>query len=170
MKSSIATPEQRVRETEGNVQEEIWKFIAATLRQGLRKLVQGLLEDEVTAKVKARRYERSPDRMSYRGGHYRRSLLTRYGLLENLRVPRVAEGSMDFQLFDRYERRRSDVDAAIGRLFLQGVSTRRLRSIARAGIPHIQTTIAMLKSLLAAVEASGRPKTGSRSQPYGLAP
>ena len=131
MKSSIATPEKRVRETERNVQEEIWKFIAATLRQGLRKLVEGLLEDEVTAKVKARRYERSPDRMSYRGGHYRRSLITRYGPLESLMVPRITEGSMDFQLFDRYERRRSDVDAAIGKLFLQGVSTRRLRSIAR---------------------------------------
>ena len=131
MKSSMATPEKRVRETERNVQEEIWKFIAATLRQGLRKLVEGLLEDEVTAKVKARRYERNPARMSYRGGHYRRSLLTRYGLLESLRVPRITEGSMDFHLFDRYERRRSDVDAAIGRLFLQGVSTRRLRSIAR---------------------------------------
>jgi putative transposase len=46
-------------------------------------------------------------------------------------VPRVAEGPVDFQLFDRYERRRPDVDAAIGRLFLQGVSTRRLRSITR---------------------------------------
>jgi transposase-like protein len=38
---------------------------------------------------------------------------------------------MDFQLFDKYERRRPDVDAAIGRLFLQGVSTRRLKGIAK---------------------------------------
>jgi len=38
---------------------------------------------------------------------------------------------VEFQLFDKYERRRHDVDAAIGRLFLQGVSTRRLKGIAR---------------------------------------
>ena len=38
---------------------------------------------------------------------------------------------MEFQVFDRYQRRHADVDAAIGRLFLQGVSTRRLRGIAR---------------------------------------
>ena len=38
---------------------------------------------------------------------------------------------MDFQLFNKYERRRSDVDAAIGRLFLLWISTRKLRGIAQ---------------------------------------
>ena len=131
MKSPAATPEKRVKETEVNVQEEIWKFIAATLRQGLKHLLEGLLEDEVTTKVNARKYERSSRRQGYRGGHYLRDLVTRYGLMEDLHVPRMAEGPIDFQLFDKYERRRPDVDAAIGRLFLQGVSTRRLRSIAK---------------------------------------
>jgi transposase-like protein len=130
MKSPAATPEKRVKQTEVNVQDEIWKFIAATLKQGLRRLLEGLLEDEVTGKVNARKYERSSHRQGYRGGHYLRDLVTRYGLLEGLRVPRMAEGPVDFQLFDKYERRRPDVDAAIGRLFLQGVSTRRLRRIA----------------------------------------
>jgi putative transposase len=131
MKSPAATPEKRVKETEVNVQEEIWKFIAATLKQGLRHLLEGLLEDEVTTKVNARKYQRNSRRHGYRGGHYLRDLVTRYGLLEDLRVPRMAEGPMDFHLFDKYERRRPDVDAAIGQLFLQGVSTRRLRSIAQ---------------------------------------
>ena len=45
MKSPVATPEQRVRETEKNVQEEVWKFIAATLKQGLRRFLENLLED-----------------------------------------------------------------------------------------------------------------------------
>jgi transposase-like protein len=131
MKSPVATPEERIRQTEENVQEEVWRFIAATLRQGLKRLLESLLEEEVTAKVKARRYQRSPQRQGYRGGHYRRDLVTRYGLLEDLRVPRLAQGPMDFHLFHRYERRRPDVDATLGRLFLQGVSTRRLRGIAR---------------------------------------
>ncbi len=70
----------------------MWKFIAATLKQGLRQLLENLLEDEVITKVKAQRYERSPQRQGYHGGHYRRDLVTRYGLLENLRVPRLAKG------------------------------------------------------------------------------
>ena len=42
----------------------------------------------------------------------------------------MVKGPVDFQIFDKYERRRPDVDAAIGRLFLEGVSTRKLRRIA----------------------------------------
>ena len=56
MKSPAATPEKRVKETEVNVQEEVWKFIARTLKQGLKRLLESLLEDEVTTKVNAKRY------------------------------------------------------------------------------------------------------------------
>jgi len=126
VKSRVATPEERIKETEKDVQEEVWKFIATALKQGLKRLLE-----EVTAKVKARRYQRSPQRQGYRGGHYLRDLVTRYGLLEDLRVPRLAQGPMEFEVFNKYERRHPDVDAALGRLFLQGVSTRRLKGIAR---------------------------------------
>ena len=131
MKSPAATAEKRVNETDKNVQEEMWELIATLLKKGLRRLLENLLEDEITTKLMARKYERSPKRQGYRGGHYPRNLLTRYGLLEDIRVPRLAERPVDFQLFDKYERRRSDVDAAIGRLFLQGVSTRRLKGIVK---------------------------------------
>ncbi len=116
MKSPAATPEQRVKDTEENVPEEVWGFIAATLKEGLKWLRESLLEDEVATKVLARRYERSPQRQGYRGGHYLRDLVTRYRLVDGLRVPRLAQGPGGFHLFDQYERRRSDVDGAIGRL------------------------------------------------------
>ena len=74
MKSPVATPEKRLKETEVNVQEEVWKFIASTLKQGLKRLLESLLEDEVTTKVNAKRYERNPHRQGYRGGHYLRDL------------------------------------------------------------------------------------------------
>jgi transposase-like protein len=131
MKSPVATPEKRVKETEVNVQEEIWKFIASTLKQGLKRLLESIMEDEVTDKVNAKRYEHSSHRQGYRGGHYFRDLVTRYGLMENLRVPRMAGEPTEFQLFDKYQRRHPEVDAAIGKLFLQGVSTRRLKGIVR---------------------------------------
>ena len=52
MKPHVATPKQRVRQPERNVQDEIWKFIAATVKQGLKRLLENLLEDEIAAKVK----------------------------------------------------------------------------------------------------------------------
>ena len=96
MKSPQATPEKIVKEIETNVQEEVWKFIAATLKQGLKRLLENLLEDEVATRVKAKKFERSPKRWGYRGGHYLRNLVTRYGLHERLQVPRLAEGAMEF--------------------------------------------------------------------------
>jgi putative transposase len=131
MESPLATPEKRVKETEVNIQEEIWKFIASTLKQGLKRLLVSFPEDEVTGKVNAKRYEGSTHRQGYRGSCYLRDLVTRYGLMEDLRVPRMAKGPADFELFDKYQRRRSDVDATIGRFLLKGVNARRLKSIAR---------------------------------------
>jgi putative transposase len=43
----------------------------------------------------------------------------------------MESGGMAFSVFDRYERRRRDVDCAIGRLFLNGVSTRKLTGIVK---------------------------------------
>jgi putative transposase len=51
--------------------------------------------------------------------------------VEDIRVPRVTPGGTEFTVLNRYEHRRRDVDAALGRLFLNGVSTRKLKIIAR---------------------------------------
>jgi putative transposase len=131
MKSPVATPEQRVKETEKNVQQEMWRFIATILNIGLKKFLEDLMEGEVTEQVKAKKYQRSQVRQGYRGGHYFRDLVTRYGLVEDLRVPRLAEGPVELHLFDKYQRRHDDVDTAVGRLFLAGVSTRRLRAMTK---------------------------------------
>jgi transposase-like protein len=114
-----------------NFQEIIWSKIALSVKGFIKSLIENLLEDELTEALGVNRYERSKKRKAYRGGHYQRSLLTKYGLIEDIRVPRKEKGGIEFSVFDRYERRRRDVDAAIGRLFLNGVSTRKLKGIAK---------------------------------------
>ena len=52
MKSATATPRERVKEIEKNVQEEVWEFIAKTMKQGLKYLLENLLE-EITTKASA---------------------------------------------------------------------------------------------------------------------
>lgn len=89
------------------------------------------MEEELDSHLEAARYESTPRRRGYRNGHYRRKLSTRYGLIKDLEVPRAEGKGAEFKVFDRYQRRRQDVEMALGKLFLQGVSTRRLRGIAR---------------------------------------
>lgn len=131
MKARRLPQEHIVLEVIENFQEVVWSRIAAGVKAFIKGFMENLLNEEVTAKVGARRHERTSKRRGYRNGHYLRSLLTKFGLLEEIRVPRVTPGGLEFTVFNRYEHRRRDVDAALGRLFLSGVSTRKLRSIAK---------------------------------------
>ena len=81
--------------------------------------------------IGAERYERTQERRGYRNGYYRRDLLTKYGNVEGIQVPRVIGLPVEYDVFERYQRRATSIDAAIGCLFLNGISTRKLRSIAR---------------------------------------
>ncbi len=120
-----------VLEMAKDMQAAVWAEVSTKVLRGLRGLLEGLLEEERTAHVGAARHERAQSRRGHRNGHYTRDLGTTYGPLPKLRVPRLLAGGIDFTLFDKYQRRQAAVDAAIGQLFLQGVSTRKLKAIAR---------------------------------------
>jgi transposase-like protein len=113
------------------MQAAVWAEVSTRLLRGFRALLEGLLEAEVTSHVGAGRYERTTTRRGHRNGHYSRDLLTTHGPLPRLGVPRLLAGGVDFTLFDKYQRRQAAVDTAIGQLFLQGISTRKLKNIAR---------------------------------------
>ena len=50
------------------------------------------------------------------------------GHLEALPVPRTRKG-FQTQVFDRYQRRRREVDPTIGEMFIQGVSTAQVGAV-----------------------------------------
>jgi transposase-like protein len=131
MKAKRLPQEGIVLEVIENLQEIIWGKIALGVKGFIKSFIENLLEEELTAKVGAPRYERSTERKAYRNGHYLRNLLTRYGVDDEIHVPRMDKGGVEFTVFDRYEHRRRDVDAALGQLFLNGISTRKLKGIAR---------------------------------------
>jgi len=131
MKAKRLPQDGIVLEVFENLQEIIWGKIASGVKGFIKSFIENLLEEELSAKLGASRYERTSGRKAYRNGHYQRNLLTRYGSVDEIRVPRADQGGTEFSVFDRYEHRRRDVDAALGRLFLNGVSTRKLKGIAR---------------------------------------
>jgi transposase-like protein len=93
------------------------------MKDAVRFALSTILEAEVTALVGALPYERSVSRTDQRNGHYARDLDTTVGLIEDLAVPRT-RGGFQTQLFERYARRRPEVDSAISNMFIKGVSTR----------------------------------------------
>jgi transposase-like protein len=131
MKARRLPQEGIVLEVIENLQEIIWSKIANGVRNFIKSFIENLLEEELTEKIGAERYERTGKRRAYRNGRYTRELLSRYGLIEDIKVPRMDQSGMEFSVFNRYERRRRDVDAIFGQLFLNGVSTRKLKGIAK---------------------------------------
>jgi len=68
-------------------------------------------------------------RRGYRNGYRYRSLLTEFGLLEEIRVPRDREGSYQPGVLPRYQRRQAQVERLVREMFLCGVSTRRVEEV-----------------------------------------
>jgi putative transposase len=72
------------------------------LRQIVGRVLQKLLEAEITEHLGAAPYERSVTRKGQRNGCKPRTLRTRVGTL-NLLVPQDREGTLSTRLFARYQ-------------------------------------------------------------------
>jgi putative transposase len=138
-----------------NLGRQFWDDVAGHVSRLVKRLIEESLEAKRAEVLDARSYERTPGRRGWRGGSYRRKVKTRWGEV-TLRVPRVADGSYDLEIIDRYGRRQVEVDHAIGQLWLAGISTRRLNNITEEifGFGIRRSTISRItKGLDAEVEA-----------------
>jgi len=98
------------------------------LRALARAALQEVLEAEMTEALSAEKGERTAGRLGYRSGYYDRTLITRVGKLE-LRVPQNRAGRFSTELFERYQRSERALVAALAEMYVQGVSTRKVKAI-----------------------------------------
>lgn len=94
------------------------------MRDALKRLLEQTLVAEQNGYVRAKRFKHSRNRQAQRNGFYHRSLLTQYGFIAQLAVPRLRRGRFKTKVFKRYQRRWSAVNTFIRRIFLSGASTR----------------------------------------------
>jgi len=98
------------------------------LREIVRAVMQEMLEAEMTDALQAEKGERTSARLGYRSGYYSRTLVTRVGKLE-LRVPQDRDGRFSTELFERYQRSEQALVATLAEMYVQGVSTRKVKAI-----------------------------------------
>jgi putative transposase len=98
------------------------------VRELFREVLQEVLEAEMTDTLQARPGERTAERLGLRSGYYSRTLITRVGKLE-LRVPQDRDGRFSTQLFERYQRSEKALVSALAEMYVQGVSTRKVKAI-----------------------------------------
>jgi putative transposase len=110
---------------------QIKTHLDQVVRESVEQTLNALLDAEADALCGAKRYERSPDRVDTRAGHYTRALHTKAGEVE-LRVPRLRTLPFETQIIERYRRRESSVEEALIEMYLAGVSVRRVEDITEA--------------------------------------
>jgi hypothetical protein len=96
-----------------NLARLFWDDVADRITLLVKTLIEEFLEARRTEALGAGSYERTVSRRGHQGGSYGQWLKTTWGEVE-LRVPRMAEGSYDLDIVDRWGRRHADLDEAIG--------------------------------------------------------
>ena len=98
------------------------------LRTIVEETLQQVLEAEMDEALQASKGERTAGRLGYRAGYYGRMLMTRVGHIE-LRVPQDRQGRFRTEVFERYQRSEKALVAAMLEMYVQGVSTRKVKTI-----------------------------------------
>jgi putative transposase len=108
---------------------------AEGLKALMRAAFQEVLEAEMTEALGAAKSERTERRLGHRSGYYERDLITRIGKIE-LRVPQDRGGRFSTELFERYARAEKALLAALAEMYVQGVSTRKVKAITEELVGH----------------------------------
>ena len=94
----------------------------------IHQAVQESLEAEMDEALGAGKSERTAGRRGYRSGYYGRGLITRVGKIR-LRVPQDRQGRFSTEIFERYQRSEKALVSALAEMYVQGVSTRKVKAI-----------------------------------------
>lgn len=98
------------------------------LKALVKEALEQILQSEMTQFLGAGPGERTEGRAGYRAGYYGRGLITRVGKIE-LRVPRDRNGEFSTALFERFQRSEKALVCALAEMYVQGVSTRKVKAI-----------------------------------------
>jgi transposase-like protein len=101
------------------------------LADGMRWLLQELMEAEVSAQIGADLYERSNERTAHRNGYRTRPWDTRLGTLE-LAIPKLRTGSYFPSWLEPRRRAEQALVAVITEAYVQGVSTRKVEALVQS--------------------------------------
>jgi putative transposase len=101
------------------------------LREGIRVLLQALMETEVAGLIGADRHERTPERTGHRNGYRMRTWDTRVGTIE-LAIPKVRPGTYFPSLLQPRRRAEHALLAFVQEAYVHGVSTRKVDELMKA--------------------------------------
>jgi putative transposase len=142
------------------------------LQEGVRWLVQELMEAEVSAQIGAERYERAEERTTQRNGYHTRPWDTRVGTLELAGHPQAAPGQGSYfpSWLEARKRGEQALVSVVAEAYVQGVSTRKgealVQSLGLAGTGISKSEVSRMAASLDAQVAAFRTRRLDGPYPY----
>src|SRR5215204_3273170 len=156
------------RRVDAELVQEVLLDDSGFLREICERVVQQILEAEMTEHIGAAPYERVQGRTGHRNGHKPRMLRTRVGTL-NLLVPQDREGTFSTRLFSRYQRNEKALCLALMEMYVEGVSTRKVKEVTEVlcGTSFSKSLVSELAgSLDSELEAWRNRRLEAKAYPY----
>jgi transposase-like protein len=137
------------------------------LQEGVRWLVQELMEAEVSALIGAGRYERTEERTTQRNGYRTRPWDTRVGTLE-VAIPKLRQGSYFPSWLEARKRGEQALVSVVAEAYVQGVSTRKVEALVQSlGIAGIsKSEVSRMTASLDAQVTAFRTRRLDAESPY----
>jgi putative transposase len=156
------------RRVDAELVQEVLLDDSGFLREICERVMQQILEAEMTEHIGAPPYERLEGRTGHRNGHKPRMLRTRVGTM-NLLVPQDREGTFSTRLFCRYQRNEKALCLALMEMYVEGVSTRKVKDVTEAlcGTSFSKSLVSKLAgSLDSELEAWRNRRLEAKAYPY----
>jgi putative transposase len=130
--------------------EEFFDMLEQQLRDIARITIINTINDEFETFIGAAAYQRSDDRTDCRNGFRYRTFETRFGVIKDIAIPRSRSGRFIPKLFTRWKRRENKITRAIADMFVNGISTRKVKKITKAiwGRNYSATTVSRCNQVL----------------------
>jgi putative transposase len=137
------------------------------LREAVRRLVQELMEAEVSGQIGAGRYERTEERTTQRNGYRSRPWDTRLGSMD-LAIPKLRQGSYFPSFLEPRRRAEQALVSVVAEASVQGVSTRKVEALVQSlGIDGLsKSEVSRLCASLDAQVAAFRERRLDAEYPY----
>jgi putative transposase len=94
--------------------------LAESVNQFVKEKIELVMRQEISNFLRHEQEETS----NTRNGYYGRTLDTRYGKIDDLRVPRDRQGDFQTQVFEPYQRREGWLEEAVIHMYKGGMATR----------------------------------------------
>lgn len=151
---------------------EVLQVLSGDREEAFKLLVKKILDQIMLAEsyeqLGAGRHERTDERQDYRNGTRKRLLTTRIGTLE-LEVPRHRNEPFHTMIFDNYQRSEAALIAAMVKMVINGVSTRKVSRVVEelCGKSFSKSTVSQLcKKLDAEIETFRNRPLGDLEAPF----